>query len=345
MQDKFERIFHLAVCIGCPFVKDVAGALMCKKYKNNGFLQRIEDVDSETCDKLSQAPVNQLKLSHPRVGLGFLIEPCEDDPGDVYVILLGSIGVIFKSKLSEMFPNEEFAVFPSLRIFTEGGQDQTKIIREKILNKALESAPEPVTDPYASLLNEDAGAPAQITEAPSKDRTYKVMSTDDFAKSVRSRAVSAWGQEDDGSKDIAFIIYQGGPSRLGRSDDWDINFSFENFTCFSGEFRDNGGELMGTQRLDDFVFLGCLAGGDWEVPVFFISYFAGDGLPRAYVPKKGNVLCKEHKCAYGSCTDHVNNPEDACPVELHEHDKYNWDALRTDIEETFDLKPQVPKEE
>jgi len=315
---------------------------MCKKYKNGEFMQHIDDIGPETCDKLGQAFVNQLKLSHPRVGLGFLVEPCEDDPGDADIVLLGSIGIIFKSKLSEMFPNESFAVLPSFRIFNEGGQDQTKIIREKTLAKALESSPKSVTDPYASLLDSDVSAPAQVTKTLDGDRTYRVMDPDDFTKAVRSRAVSAWGQDDDGTKDLAFILYQGGPSRLGRSGDWNIHFDFENFACAKGEFRDNSGQLMGVQQLGDFTFLGCLAGGDWEVPVFFVSYFDGDSLPRVYIPKKGNVFCEEHKCAYGSCVDHVNNPEDACPVEVHEQDKYDWSALKIDIEEAFDLNSETP---
>lgn len=343
MQAKFEKIRYIAICTGCAFVEDITGDLMCKKYTNNGFMQHIEDIGPETCDKLKQT-INQLKLTHVKVGLGFLIEPCKDDPGDASVILLGSTGIIFKSKLSEMFPNEKFAVFLSYRIFNEGGQDQTKIIREKILNKAFENSPKSITDPYASLLDPDTSAPAQVAVTPDEEGTYKPMDPDAFTKALRSRATAVRGEEDDGTLDLGTLLYRARPSHLGRSGDWSIAFDFENFTCTSGEFKDDGGKLIGVQQLSNLTFLGCLAGGDWEVPVFFIAYFDSDGLPRVYVPKKGNVFCEKHKCAYGSCVDHVASPENACPAEPHELDKYDWSVLQTDIEETFGLDLEVPEE-
>ncbi len=153
MKTKFEKIFRLAVCTGCPFSKDVAGELMCNKFKNGEFLPSIHDV--HTCDKLEAETLNQLKLTHVRLGVGFLIEQCLDDPGDAVVTLVGPTGTLFKGTMSSLFPNETFAVFPSFRIFNEGGDDQTQAIREKALLKAYENAPEALTDPYSSLLTDD----------------------------------------------------------------------------------------------------------------------------------------------------------------------------------------------
>jgi len=350
MQAKLEKIFRLATCVGCPFVNDIAGDLLCKKYKNGEFACHIEDIGPETCDKLGQAFINQLKLSHPKVGLGFLIEPCEDDPGDATVILLGSIGIIFRSKLSEMFPNEQFAVFPSLRIFNEAGTDQTKIIREKALNKAIESSPPSVVDPYSGLLEEGTKSIQTVgnvkRDEEEEHRTYSVMDPDKFTRAIRAKALATTSErQDDGTQDLTTFLYHSRLTRLGRSSDWSIAFDFENFTCTKGEFKDNGGVLVGTQQIGDFVFLGCLAGGDWELPVFFIFYFSGEGFLRVYVPRKGNVFCSEHGCAYGSCIDHVDSPDKACPVDDHLNAMYGWRTLEADIKEAFDLSPETSEEE
>ena len=155
MNTKFEKIFRLAVCKGCAFCRDQAGVLMCSKFKNGEFLQSIDSIDANTCDKLKAELINQLKLTHTRLGVGFLIEPCKDDPGDATVILVGPSGKLFEGTLSTLLPNESFAVFPSLRIFNESGDDQTQAIREAALRKAYENAPESVTDPYSSLLKDN----------------------------------------------------------------------------------------------------------------------------------------------------------------------------------------------
>lgn len=47
-------------------------------------------------------------------------------------------------------------------------------------------------------------------------------------------------------------------------------------------------ELVGYHTLPNgFTFNGISAGGDWEIPVFFIIYWDGTQL-RGYIPKKGN---------------------------------------------------------
>lgn len=63
---------------------------------------------------------------------------------------------------------------------------------------------------------------------------------------------------------------------------------------------DGVGDLLGFKTLDNgFTFLACLAGGDWEQPVYFIIYWSGTCL-RAYIPSKGNLWNRTTKQAYGN---------------------------------------------
>jgi hypothetical protein len=61
-----------------------------------------------------------------------------------------------------------------------------------------------------------------------------------------------------------------------------------------------------TDRMVDFQttksglnFLGVVAGGDWEVPIFFIIYWDGEKL-RGYIPEDGNTFNTVTKKAYGN---------------------------------------------
>lgn len=59
-------------------------------------------------------------------------------------------------------------------------------------------------------------------------------------------------------------------------------------------------ELLGYNTLDNGLsYLGVCAGGDWEVPVFFIIYWDGKKL-RGYIPKDGNPWNTDTKFAYGN---------------------------------------------
>jgi len=155
MQLKYEKVHRLAVCVGCPFSKEVSGSVMCQKFKNGEFLQHIEDIGPETCDRLEDLIINQLKLSQVKLAMGFLIDPCEDDPGEAEAILTGPLGIVYKAKISDLFPNESLAVFPSLRVFNASGEDVTKAFLEAALRKSYENAPSAVTDPFVGLLDEE----------------------------------------------------------------------------------------------------------------------------------------------------------------------------------------------
>lgn len=78
-----------------------------------------------------------------------------------------------------------------------------------------------------------------------------------------------------------------------------VQFDTENFDLGGGDsFGPNG--LMGCRKLSNgLTFWGMAAGGDWEVPVFFIVYWDGKKL-RGYVPTDGNPWNTTTKEAYGN---------------------------------------------
>ena len=163
MQDKFAKIYHKAVCTGCPFSTDVAGQLTCQKFRNGGIMMSCEDVTPDMCSKLvssngahiGEFALNQLKLSQVKLGMGFLMEPSDGDPGEAEVMLIGPTGVVHKCLLSELFPEETFALLPSLRIFNNAGEDVTATALKAFLQKIYEEAPLSVSSPFASLLISD----------------------------------------------------------------------------------------------------------------------------------------------------------------------------------------------
>ncbi len=74
-----------------------------------------------------------------------------------------------------------------------------------------------------------------------------------------------------------------------------IWFDFENF-----EAEHEPNTLIGMNTLSNgLTFCGCIAGGDWEEPVFFIIYCDGKSL-RAYIPVHGNCINLDFKTAFGS---------------------------------------------
>lgn len=163
MQDKLAAIHHKAVCTGCPFSTDVAGTMTCQKFRDGKIMMSCEDVTPDLCDKLAERTnwthigefiLNQLKLSQVKLGMGFLIEPSDGDPGEAIAMLVGPTGVVSSCTVSELFPEEEFAVFPSYRIFNSEGEDITPTALKAFLQAIYEKAPLSVSTPFASLLNE-----------------------------------------------------------------------------------------------------------------------------------------------------------------------------------------------
>lgn len=113
-----------------------------------------------------------------------------------------------------------------------------------------------------------------------------------------------------------------------------IEFDMENSTSVPNEFVDDGGLLVGFHTLDNGLsFLGCLAGGDWELPVFFIIYHNGKSL-RAYIPTCGNLINRDAKSAFGNYDDDEFMKKelgDEYYESSFEDAEYNWDLIEEDI--------------
>ena len=107
-----------------------------------------------------------------------------------------------------------------------------------------------------------------------------------------------------------------------------VEFDYENICCgLNNEYygkNKNMLNILGVQTLDnDFTFIGFQAGGDWELPIFFIIYYDGKDI-RGYIPKEGNVYNKTTKQALGNDDDADEeyikkyHPEIECPEEIYE---------------------------
>lgn len=80
-----------------------------------------------------------------------------------------------------------------------------------------------------------------------------------------------------------------------------IRFDSENFNCCNNDEPESN--LIGLHTLENgLTFLGGMAGGDWEIPVFIIIYWDGSSL-RGYIPMYGNTIDLDFKCAFGSEED------------------------------------------
>lgn len=142
-----------------------------------------------------------------------------------------------------------------------------------------------------------------------------------------------------------------------------VNFDFENSYCTKLDtpvIDESVPNLLGINTIKDGIpFLGCMAGGDWEYPLFFIIYWDGEDF-RGYIPSYGNVINLDFKCAFGSEGDSLIvdteevlkrtkyvgcDIEYASTVYLKEQgldDRkdvivVNWDAVREDIESRIEL--------
>lgn len=97
--------------------------------------------------------------------------------------------------------------------------------------------------------------------------------------------------------------YDIGPRWLTPKLDTDfqsVEFDCENVEGEAGETY-NGSETIGGIRTlpNGMTYWGICAGGDWEVPVFFIIYWDGTEL-RGYIPYSGNSYNKIANQAYGN---------------------------------------------
>ena len=109
--------------------------------------------------------------------------------------------------------------------------------------------------------------------------------------------------------------------------EFDAENRCEGMDCFSSPTPD----IMGVHTTSTGVtYYGCMFGGDWEFPVYFIIYWDGKEL-RGYIPTDGQCYDVKSKAAYGSGDE--EEPEDAA------HDP---DMLLADIESRIVIKGSAP---
>lgn len=61
------------------------------------------------------------------------------------------------------------------------------------------------------------------------------------------------------------------------------------------------GSLLGIHELENGLnFIGIVAGGDWEYPLFYIIYVNENKEFQMYIPKYGNTFCIDTMTAFGS---------------------------------------------
>ncbi|MEI7718482.1 MAG: hypothetical protein WCI72_01325 [archaeon] len=109
-----------------------------------------------------------------------------------------------------------------------------------------------------------------------------------------------------------------------------IEFSDENSTANpreaygtwrNGEAKD----YVGFHTLENGLsFFGVTAGGDWEVPIFYMIYSDGKKL-RAYIPTEGNTWNRVNKEAFG-------NDEEKDELDLQRKGLQNMDEVYHDCE-------------
>ncbi len=129
-----------------------------------------------------------------------------------------------------------------------------------------------------------------------------------------------------------------------------VTFDTENVTDIDGDYKFGPEKLIGYHTLPNgMTFLGVAAGGDWEIPVFFIIYWDGKQL-RGYIPEKGNLWNTTTKGAYGN--DDEADLKNCCKrwpddfkedMEVHDAmdglDCYDLEAIKLDIMDRIVEKP------
>lgn len=100
-------------------------------------------------------------------------------------------------------------------------------------------------------------------------------------------------------------------------EDLEVTFNFENFsTPWCKDF----GEHVGFYDVNGTTIALCIAGGDWETPVYFALFLEKDTKKiRMYTPFVGNHFDFYCKTAFGSQGDFGDiDPDTAWPEELRE---------------------------
>ena len=142
-------------------------------------------------------------------------------------------------------------------------------------------------------------------------RNFSDMSLEYFKEKIRIHAKKNLASEyyDDVSFDDMIRSTFYGIHNFSSTVEKDLSkilFDFENVDCTNDGVCDDGDGLVDLLNFgtlpNGMVYLGIMAGGDWEYPLFFILYWSGKNF-RGYIPTDGNTWNKEFKTAYGSEED------------------------------------------
>jgi len=109
-----------------------------------------------------------------------------------------------------------------------------------------------------------------------------------------------------------------------EKDIFKIDFDMENYDI---EKED----LIGFNTIEEFSFLGVSAGGDWEMPVFFLLYVDHKNTLRGYVPTEGNVFNKKTKAAFGNDEEEDEKEAKKQGFNNYEDMEFDWNKLKEDI--------------
>lgn len=124
-----------------------------------------------------------------------------------------------------------------------------------------------------------------------------------------------------------------------------VEFDLENIEYTARDAYKGLKDIVGFHTLPNGMpYLGIIAGGDWEFPIFFMIYWDGKKL-RGYIPTKGNPWNRKAKSAYGndeeSDTADIKRilsemgkpvPDDDY-LEAHDHLDHDTQAIIEDIME------------
>lgn len=94
------------------------------------------------------------------------------------------------------------------------------------------------------------------------------------------------------------------------SEDWQkVKFDLENIYTSQADVSGSEWQLGFQQLGTGFTYIGVMAGGDWEHPVYAIVYHDGKAF-RGYIPTKGNTFNPVTKTAFGSECAELEDTDD-----------------------------------
>lgn len=131
------------------------------------------------------------------------------------------------------------------------------------------------------------------TTTPSSTRLAAKVSPQELWDFFQNKVIEKFGNDGGCLSEIVSDI-----GKIGK-DIAKVSFDFEN-SYFQTSDSSSDREF-GPMQIGDLSFIGCMAGGDWEFPVYFIIYLDKDKKTlRGYIPSEGNPWNRDTKTAFGN---------------------------------------------